>query len=123
MSKELTPLKAHKELLNRYGKHFSMQDDERARVIKRAIEENKTLKKCYENELKNSAYYNNLALKYKKAVEIINNRQIDVYMLKEAKKLEDYNNFILELHDFDKQEAESEMLTQEEYDFLKEVFK
>ena len=75
MSKDLTPLKAHKELLNRYGKHFSMQDDERARVIKRAIEENKTLKKCYENELKNSAYYNNLALKYRKALEIIKEKK------------------------------------------------
>ncbi len=40
-------------------------------IIETALKENKKLKKCYKNELKNTAYYNNLALKYKKALEMI----------------------------------------------------
>ena len=38
-NKELTPLKAHKELKSRYGKYFSLQDDERAKVIENALKE------------------------------------------------------------------------------------
>ena len=61
------------------------------------------LKECYENELKNVSYYNNLALKYKKALEIIKEKILDM----------DYFNIIADRCD----------LTYQEYELLKEILK
>ena len=47
------------------------------KTIKTSLKENKKLKKLYKAELKNTAYYNNLALKYKKALEVIKSDILD----------------------------------------------
>lgn len=39
MYKELTPLKALKELKKRYGKNFSIQDDNRVKIIEIALKD------------------------------------------------------------------------------------
>ena len=69
------------------------------------------LKKCYKNELKNVSYYNNLALKYKKALEIIKNKEVNVFIFLHSGDLETYNDMV----------EDNRKLTQEEYDLLKEV--
>ena len=103
MSKKLTPL----EWL-RYYERIVRESNQTFRpnglkVIETALKENEKLKECYENELKNTAYYNNLALKYKKALEIIKEKILDM----------DYFNIIADRCD----------LTYQEYELLREVLK
>lgn len=75
MNKELTPLQALEQLKGGYKNEdlvaitrsaFEKNID----IIETALKENKKLKKLYKAELNNTAYYNNLALKYKRALEI-----------------------------------------------------
>ena len=88
MSKELTPLETWylvKEYLNKFHHRIVSEDIEvetieghPINIIESALKENEKLKECYKNELKNSAYYNNLALEYKKALEIIKEHRLDI---------------------------------------------
>ena len=115
MSKELTPLQALNNIANiemkeqykidKGGFAYRVVSDEYSKelkVIETALKENEKLKECYENELKNVSYYNNLALKYKKALEIIKEKILDM----------DYFNIIADRCD----------LTYQEYELLKEIF-
>lgn len=114
MNKKITPLQAFEELFG--GVMFSSKDidfDKLYAIVETALKENGTLKKCYKNELKNVSYYNNLALKYKKALEIIANKNVCIHDLKKSKTLEEYNGC---------REWE-EQLTQAEYEPLKEMLK
>ena len=96
MSKKPTPLQAFKTLKQDIGKCY----EEESIIVEEALKENEKLKECYKNELKNVSYYNNLALKYKKALEII----------KEKKWLvEDILNAFIE--------------DKEKYELLKEILK
>lgn len=74
----LTPLEAFNNIKNitydrtdLYGIEVFRKDLD---IIETALKETEMLKECYKNELKNSAYYNNLALKYKKALEILKSK-------------------------------------------------
>lgn len=99
MSKKLTPLQALEKLVDRlaikkYDEngnliYWQSTTDNEYSIIKTALKDYehsqqqrelyfkqaKELKECYKNELKNTAYYNNLALKYKKALEIIKEKK------------------------------------------------
>ena len=72
MSKELTSLEALDLIVADLD---SVELEKEINIIETALKENGKLKECYENELKNTAYYNNLALKYKKALEIIKEKK------------------------------------------------
>lgn len=113
MSKELTPLETWyliKKYLNTYH-HQAVKENIDVEtiegypidIIEKALKDYEKLKECYENELKNTAYYNNLALKYKKAFEIIKEKVLDM----------DYFNII----------ADRCNLTYQEYNLLNEVLK
>lgn len=92
MSKKLTPLQALEEIkdyvINGHSlaleteekgfpliettlKDYEHSQQQRELYFKQA----KELKELYKEELKNTAYYNNLALKYKKALEIIKEKK------------------------------------------------
>ena len=116
MSKELTPLQALNNIANiemkeqykidKGGFTYRVVSDEYSKelkVIETVLKETEKLRECYKNELKNVSYYNNLALKYKKALEIIKEKILDM----------DYFNIIADRCD----------LTYQEYEFLKEVLK
>ena len=98
MSKELESLIRLEHSSKRYKGRKEDLD-----TIFTALKENEKLKECYENELKNVSYYNNLALKYKKALEIIKEKILDM----------DYFNIIADRCD----------LTYQEYELLKEILK
>lgn len=111
MSKELTPFQALTEIAYVYG------FDKNIEIIDNALEENEKLKECYKNELKNTSYYNNLALKYKKVLEIIKNKKVDV---KELLGFFEWENGFSYYNEY---RCEEEKLTQEEYELLKEILK
>ena len=98
MSKELESLIRLEHSSKRYKGRKEDLD-----TIFTALKENGKLKECYKNELKNSAYYNNLALKYKKALEIFKEKILDM----------DYFNIIADRCD----------LTYQEYELLRKVLK
>ena len=68
------------------------------------------IEKCYKEELKNTSYYNNLALKYKKTLKIIKSKE----MLSVFKDIISGKCFIA----FNTTAIE---IPEEEYDLLKEV--
>ena len=120
MNKELTPLKAHKELKSRYGKYFSLQDDERAKVIETTLKDYEELKQINIDrskqllELVSEQTENSKKLK---ALEIIKNKRVDVWLIlhviDNSDNVEDYNAI--------NKRPIGGNLTQEEYDLLKEV--
>lgn len=112
MDKKITPLEALKNIKNLFI-GSSINPTQQFEIIETELKENKTLKKLYKMELKNTSYYNNLALKYKKALEIIANKNVCIHDLKKSKTLEEYNGC---------REWE-EQLTQAEYEPLKEALK
>lgn len=71
MSKELTPLKALKELKKKYGKNFSLNDDERCRTIKSALEELDFFVRQYRYLQELLVKVNRDKEKYRQALEII----------------------------------------------------
>ena len=127
MNKELTPLETWylvKKYLNEFHHRIVSEDIEvetieghPINIIETALKDYehsqqqrelcfkqaKELRECYKNELKNVSYYNNLALKYKKALEIIKEKILDM----------DYFNIIADRCD----------LTYQEYELLKEILK
>lgn len=101
-------LQALKELKKRYGKNFSMQDDERTHIIAEELKEYEKIK-----DIRITARFDlDQVNKEHKALEIIKSKGIDVDALKYYKDLEHYN-FSLR--------GRFEHLTQEEYELLKEV--
>ena len=91
MSKKLKPLKALKELKKRYGKNFSIQDDNRMKIVETAL----------------------------KALEIIKKKRVDVLELSVCANYETYLSFFKRWNFHG--EYDNFILTQEEYDLLKEV--
>lgn len=106
MSKKLTPLQALNNIANiemkeqykiyKGGFAYRVVSDEYSKelkIIETALKDYehsqqqrelyfkqaKELKECYENELKNSAYYNNLALKYKRVLEMFKENLVVSY--------------------------------------------
>ena len=124
MSKELSPLEALKELKKRYGKNFSLNDDERCRIIKTALERLELIDSvmgCVDYK-KVADFLENCGCTtlddfYKriKALEIIKNKRVQVHILLESNNVEEYNESIYVC------EGVKYKLTQEEYDLLKEV--
>lgn len=132
MSKELTPLQALEKLVDRlaikkYDEngnliYWQSTTDNEYPIIKTAIKENETLKECYENELKNTAYYNNLALKYKKAVEIIKEHLLDIdWFLQFVTQNISYQHYVYCIEQSNNAFAKRFLLNKEEYDLLKEI--
>lgn len=129
MSKELETLEVSKQLkdfvlefvkngLDRRFIHGSFY------IIETAIKENGKLKECYENELKNTAYYNNLALKYKRAVEIIKEHRLDIdRFLQFVKQDISYQHYVYCIEQSDNAFAKRFLLNKEEYELLKEILK
>ena len=56
-----------------------------------------------------------------KALEIIKEKRVDVCYFMNCRTLEEYNDDVLGSYAYEKDDAEQRMLTQEEYDLLKEV--
>ena len=115
MNKKLTPLQALELFRNSQYQGVNVYADELLDIIETELKENEKLKECYKNELKNTAYYNYLALKYKKALEIIKEKEVDVGWLKRAKDLHEYNSG-MGINSYS-------ALNQEEYKLLKEILK
>ena len=94
-------------------------------IIETSLKENETLKECYKNELNNTAYYNNLALKYKRALEIIKNKKINVgsFIQCSNEPYEEYKESWKFWHKGSFKNLVDELLTQEEYELLKEILK
>lgn len=66
MNKKLTPLEALKELQKRYGSKFSVQDEQRYRIIEKSL----------------------------KALEIMKEKGVNTYILLLSINVEDYNRLI-----------------------------
>lgn len=131
MNKELTPLQAleniEKEVedfegFNENTKH--QMDRIRFQIIETELKESKKLKECYKNELKNVSYYNNLALKYKKIVDVIVVKEVDcntlIFYLKQHNETGHIDYAFDSYNDYAK-DSDKPQLTKEEFDFLKEV--
>ena len=122
MSKELEALENIKHYDTRVGLHeddykiieTALKDYEHSQQQRELyFKQAKELKELYKEELKNTAYYNNLALKYKKALEIIKEKEVDIGWLKRAKDLHEYNSG-MGINSYS-------ALNQEEYELLKEI--
>lgn len=115
MNKDLTALEALNNIKNLFI-GSSINPTQQFEIIETALKENEKLKKLYKVELKNTAYYNNLALKYRKALEIIKKKKVNVWTLLETKTCAEYNfkEVIVKT---------KRKLIEEEYDLLKEVLK
>ena len=143
MSKELTPLKAHKELKSRYGKYFSLQDDERAKVIETTLKNYEELTSkpvilCRRTHEEAQKLIDIICKNYKevkitnledenkvKAFEIIKEKRVDVDWFIEClscgKPLEVYNDRYDKIRSCDGKNYHFMKLAQEEYDLLKKV--
>lgn len=111
MSKELTPLEALEKLTN-YKCSCMSEKIECKNIIKKALEENERLKTSYLEKILNEESKEYIYKKLK-ALEIIIEKGVAVGMLQlEEVGLQEYNDFIGDKKLY---------LTQEEYDFLKEV--
>ena len=114
MTKEL---KALKELKTRYGAFFSINDDERCRIIETALKRIPTLEKALRLEIEISAQLNNERikdLKKLKAFEIIKEKKVNVSWFIHCQMFRSPLMMYNELHD-------NRELTQEECDLLNEV--
>ena len=109
MSKELTPLQAFENIIET----FWDRDTEDIKTVRNAFKETEKLRQinCELLEQKNSLREERD--RYEKAVEIIKNKKVDVGLLL-ANSLDTYNQLIF---------VREKQLTQEEFDFLKGVFK
>lgn len=120
MSKKPTPLQAFKTLKQDIGKCY----EEESIIVEEALKENKKLKKLYKSELRNTTYYNNLALKYKKVVEIINEHRLDIdWFLEFVKQDINYKYYVYLVEQSDNEFAKRFLLNEEEYNLLKEIFR
>ena len=126
MSKELTPLQALKTIIlgtNVDTYRSSVEEiDNAISIIETALKENEKLKECYKNELKNVSYYNNLALKYKKALEIIKEHRLDIdWFLQFVEQDISYQHYVYCVEQGDNKFAKRFLLSEEEYELLKEI--
>lgn len=122
MSEELTPTQALEKV--RYAKVYIGKNGTDAytlfkntklySIIETALKDYEKLEKCYKNELKNTSYYNNLALKYKIALEIINSKNVDTLRIKITQNVTQYNK---------RKMWGCKNLVKEEYELLKEILK
>lgn len=120
MNKELTPLQALENIIET----FIDKDSEDIKTVRKALKRLEKLKECYENELKNTAYYNNLALKYKKALEIIKEHRLDIdWLLQFVKQDISYQHYVYCVEQSNNAFAKRFLLNDEEYELLKEVLK
>lgn len=130
MSKELTltPLQALKTIIlgtNVDTYRSSVEEiDNAIAIIETALKEYEKLKKCYKNELNNVSYYNNLALKYKKIVDVIVAKEVDcntlIFYLKQHNETGHIDYAFDSYNDYAK-DSDKPQLTKEEFDLLKEV--
>ena len=116
MEKELTPLQALEKVKNADvyiggDAKMPLSFTKQYRIIETALKENEKLKKLYKAELKNTTYYNNLALKYKKALEIIKDKRVDIGWLIRSENCSKYNLGV----------GTNQRLNTTEYNLLKEV--
>ena len=115
MSKELTPLEALKELKKRYGKNFSLNDDERCRIIEKELKAQEQYVQIAEKE-----HEDYMAL-CGEITRLKNKHKKQLKALEIIKKLlnDDWTYFKLEENWICIDGSSS--ITQEEYDLLKEV--
>ena len=107
-----TPLEALNNIKNLFI-GSPINPTQQLEIIETSLKDTEKLKKCYKNELKNVSYYNYLAVKYKKALEIIKEKRVDVALLFYVSNADMYNKA--------KQFYNHHKLTQEEFELLKEV--
>ena len=123
MSKELTPLQALEKVKDFYPQ-WRLSNRKDFNIIEIALIENGKLKECYENELKNVSYYNNLALKYKKALEIIKEHRLDIdWFLQFVEQDISYQHYVYCVEQGDNKFAKRFLLSEEKYELLKEILK
>lgn len=84
----------------------------------------KELKELYKAELKNVSYYNYLALKYKKAVEIIKEHRLDIDLfLQFVTQNISYQHYVYCVEQSNNAFAKRFLLNEQEYELLKEILK
>ena len=115
MSKELTPLEALKELKKRYGKNFSLNDDERCRIIEKELKAQEQYVQIAEKE------HEDYMVLCGEITRLKNKHKKQLKALEIIKKLlnDDWTYFKLEENWICIDGSSS--ITQEEYDLLKEV--
>ena len=62
-----------------------------------------------------------LEIEKNRALEIIKDKRVDICYFMNCKTLEEYNDDVLASYAYEENDAKQRMLTQEEYDLLKEV--
>ena len=134
MNKELTPLETWylvKEYLNIFHHRIVSENTEvetieghPINIIENALKETEKIKKCYKNELKNVSYYNYLALKYKKALEIIKEHRLDIdWFLQFVAQDISYQHYVYCVEQSNNAFAKRFLLNEQEYELLKEILK
>ena len=130
MSEELTPLKALNDLIDYLeSEHLDLSKEdivvERKEIIEDALEDYEEIKFLYEDLMEQYELVMDLIEQYElkmenkskkeEAFEIIKEKDVHIFWLKESETLEEYNKELL------KRKMVDRLLTQEEYDLLKEV--
>lgn len=127
MNKKLAPLQAFENIIVDLTPHLKNANTEEIKIVKNTLKNVERLKSTYGN-LDNVNYLLEKENKYyKKALEIIKNKRVDVGWFIEClscgKPLEVYNDRYDKIRSYDGKDYHFMQLTQEEYDLLKEVLK
>ena len=99
---------------------WSEQAKEDKKIVKQALKDYENLKlSLFPHPQKNGEEYRQNAIKRLLALEIIKEKQVDIYLLCTCNSVDEYNSMFE--HRFGSYDERA--LTQEEYDLLKEVLK
>lgn len=113
-------LKELKELKKRYGKNFSMQDDERTHIIeqelKRLEEYEKADDKVCAGSLLTCTHDFQTLWKRNKALEIIINKKVDIFLIYKFSSVDKYNDWLGRGTNWN-----GRLLTEEEFNAVREV--
>lgn len=123
MNKELTPLQALDEIRLVHKDDNGLQ--RRADIIENAFRENSELRTRNYELLEESELFYNERNKYKKALKIIKEKMVNVGAFMKCCLSLSYEEYIKQWGNWHKhifKNISGEVLTQEEYNLLKEVF-
>ena len=107
------------DALNRIIETFYDKETEDILLVKSALERKDKLEKLYKTELQNTSHYNNRCVKLERAISIIKTKRVDIAHLQDSKDCAEYNEVVKKLATLWRVLP----LTEEEYEFLKEVLK
>lgn len=113
----------HKTLIN---KKFVMDKEweENYQIIEKELKRLEELEKAFKALSKDDEKAKkllSLEIEKNRALEIIKEKRVDVCYFMNCRTLEEYNDDVLASYAYDEVDAEQRMLTQQEYDLLREV--